>query len=174
MGTSRNRRQDGFTIIELLVVTTIIGLLSSVILATVGDARSRGLEAAAQQELQQIVRAAAYAQGQAQGTLAEITGSTGSDVDCQGSDIRNAPAGSDCYVSMAAALDAIENETGGVYRASLLIRDPWGSPYYIDENQVDGSCASGDVLGSAGPDGYLYTADDIAPTEGIPLSPYCS
>jgi prepilin-type N-terminal cleavage/methylation domain-containing protein len=165
--------QRGFTLIELLVVTAIIGLLSSVVLGSLNDARTRAQQAAAQQEMRQIVQAVAYAQGQAQGTLAEITGSECTNCNCLEGSIQGIGSEASCFNDIYAALLAIENTNGGVYGPVALIRDPWGSPYYLDENQLDSSCSSGDVLGSAGPDGVVYTADDIAPGEGIPLSPYC-
>ena len=49
----------GFTLIELLVVIAIIGILSAVILASLNTARSKGMDAATQSNLQTIQTQAA-------------------------------------------------------------------------------------------------------------------
>lgn len=52
MNTRNTRR--GFTLVELLVVITIIGILSSVVLASLNTARSKGSDAAIQSDLNAI------------------------------------------------------------------------------------------------------------------------
>lgn len=45
------KKEKGFTLIELLVVVAIIGILASIILVSVRDARSRGTDAAVKSNL---------------------------------------------------------------------------------------------------------------------------
>src|SRR3989338_10265966 len=53
-----SRRQAGFTLIELLVVIAIIGILSSVVLVSLQQTRSRGKDASAKISMANILTAA--------------------------------------------------------------------------------------------------------------------
>ena len=50
-------KQSGFTLIELLVVIAIIGILSAIVLTSLGTARSKGNTASNQIALQQVKNA---------------------------------------------------------------------------------------------------------------------
>ncbi len=180
------RKSVGFTLIELLVVISIIGLISSIALASLTTAREKARIARAVTEMRQIEDAIILAQGET-GTTTKVTvydpniSLTPYCTDCACrntpyrasfglspiNSIRDIPVGDPCYYLWIHARDRIEIASGGVIDLSNFDRDPWGSPYLLDENEgelplthVD--CGL-DTLRSAGPDGQ------IRDTNGLPL-----
>ncbi|MFA5184454.1 MAG: type II secretion system protein [Patescibacteria group bacterium] len=173
------RPSVGFTLIELLVVIAIIGLLSTISILALNSSRHRAKIAAVQSDISQFMRAVAIAQGETNKVLLQITGSgcsicTGA---CGGSyggvrDLRNVPESDTCYVRWITDLNNIEIASGGIaLGVNKLKRDPWGSPYLLDENECEGGGTWADTIRSAGPDGLWPSSDDIAFT--IPKANIC-
>lgn len=116
------RTDNGFTLIELMVVIAIIGLLASVILINLNSAQNRAKKARARAEMIQIIRAADLARTLSNTTLMGVTGNNCS------------ACGGNPEPAMLASLQAISTKSG-VPNIVNLRNDPWGGKYYLDENE---------------------------------------
>lgn len=129
---TKNSTKKGFTLIELLVVISIIGLLSSITLTSVQVARNKALVAKAKSDINQIVLAIIYAQGERNQRL--VTFAPNSNYTASRCSVGiYTPTSIDCYNRVNAAMTEIENATNGSY-TNLPRRDPWGIPYQMDAN----------------------------------------
>mgnify|MGYP001616556751 CR=1 FL=1 len=149
-------KKSGFTLVELLVVISIISLLSSIVFASVNSARNKARYARARAELNQFVKTAAIAQGEVGKRLQDITGSGCSDCVCRNRDNRNISVTDSCYTQWLNALTRIQQATGGAVQGlDQMTRDPWGSPYTLDENEREGGATDCrlDTIRSNGPNG---------------------
>ena len=173
--------KSAFTLIELLVVVAIIGLLAALSILGLNSARAKAKVARVQAEMNQFMKAVATAQGEANKPLIKITGSgcsyctglCGSAPYGGSRDLRNLPSSDTCYTQWINDLAAIQTAANGLALGlDRMRRDPWGSPYTIDENEAEsGNCNNPDNMYSAGPDGILFTSDDISAQ--IPFSNFC-
>ncbi|MBI4155695.1 MAG: type II secretion system protein [Candidatus Zambryskibacteria bacterium] len=126
------QKSDGFTLIELLVVVAIIGILSSVVLASLNSARQKGKVAKAQIELRTILQAIIIAQGEQGRPLLVFAPNTNCG-QCYCADITSAS----CINNWRTALSQIQAATNGLISGiTNMERDPWGNPYFIDSNQA--------------------------------------
>ena len=150
----------GFTLIELLVIIAIIGILAGIVLTNLNGTRLKAQITEAESDMGQIKKVITIARDQASTSLRNITNSNCSDCECRSTpDLRGNT--SSCYTNWTSALTKIQAAAGGsVDGLTNLDRDPWGSPYFLDENEDEGDCRI-DVLRSVGPDGAFNTTDDI-------------
>jgi prepilin-type N-terminal cleavage/methylation domain-containing protein len=163
-----------FTLIELLVVISVIALLSSVVLAALNSARLKGQTAAAREQMYEFAKFVSIAQGESYKTLLNMTGNGCSDCVCRTGLSLKGDTGS-CYTAWTTLIAAVQaNSNGLVTGLTNMTRDPWGSPYCVDENQGEtglSGCSNNDGFRSVGPDGIWGTSDDM--TQTIPLSSKC-
>lgn len=153
-----NKPTKGFTLIEIIIVITIIGIISTIVLSSLNSARDKSHTALAQRELTEI--------RSAMEVLYSDTGTypNGANSYCRSS----LPANNEIDLSTDAA-GLLANGGGfagwgGPYISD--IEDPWGNPYYLDEDYqcmasttgcggIDDVSTDSSVIVSCGPNGAL-------------------
>lgn len=159
--------KQGFTLIELLVVISIIGMLASVALSSLSDARELAKYTIVRNDMNVITDALVADNDRT--LLLAITGSTCSMCSCRAAagpgiprDLQNIDQSTACFQNWKQAIDRMAAELDYIGDPEVFYRDPWGSPYLLDENEGEFSTnlCRRDYLQSVGPDGVSYTSDD--------------
>jgi len=152
-------KDRGFTLIEILVVTGVIGILLGIAVPAYNEYREKGKIAAAKQVLKDIERAVM--------ALGHDTGKWPGPVDwgkSSGVEIENlnlAVAGLKTFTN----LTDFPNWNGPYIEPSVPL-DPWGNNYFFDPNYEipKGNIKKVPVIGSYGPNGTgknNYDSDDV-------------
>jgi prepilin-type N-terminal cleavage/methylation domain-containing protein len=132
------KQQNGFTIVELLIVIVIIGILAAITVVAYNGIQERGRVSRANSDLALLNRAIQTARISEDKTLYSITGSN-----C-----------TRCFdqARYELTLDRI-GAAAKTNLSGLKAGDPWGNKYGIDENEGEGAdpCANRDSL-------YLMTS----------------
>jgi prepilin-type N-terminal cleavage/methylation domain-containing protein len=158
-------RDRAFTIVELLIVIVVIAILSAITVVAYNGVQARSKESVLAQELRDYRQAIHLARINRNQSLYGITGSnhTSQDGGCFTTYPATYPKTHSCWTVTTASLQRIA-DASGMNLNGIIDGDPWGAPYYLDENEEDnynneGMCRK-DIIGSytdpmpASRDGY--------------------
>ena len=175
----------GFSLIELMMVISILSLISSIVMASMVTARERAREAKAKVEMRQIIEVTLVATGENNTTVIGITEPnhlepSQSTAECLGwGEVEPYDEGGPCYDAWKhMALELGSHSDNFIAADTFFISfkfDPWGTPYIIHERQGlyghEDTCDDHDEIKSAGADRIHGTDDDVSME--IPLSSSC-
>ena len=134
------QKQKGFTIVELLIVIVVIAILAAITVVAFNGIQDRARLSKMKADLTMLRKAVDMARQNNSSNLNGVTGSNASGANCwnkpTGTDLATLPATDTCIVAYNNALSTISNASGSNVRN---LRDPWGRPYLIDENEGEGA-----------------------------------
>lgn len=142
-------KRYGFTIVELLVVIVIIGILAAITIVAFNGVQNRAHQSKIDADIATIVKAVHLARTNNSSNLITITGIY-TEEHCMnqvsGTDLAALPQTHECWTKYNEALNDVSVASGMDIRN---IKDPWGRPYYFNENEGEGSWATcwQDVMG---------------------------
>lgn len=147
------KRIKGFTIVELLIVIVVIAILAAISVVAYNGIQNRSKESVAAQELNDLYKAIFLARINRSQSLYAITGSnhTSQDGGCFSAYPGTFAKSHSCWTVTTTSLERIA-AAANVNLNGVIDGDPWGAPYYLDENEEDnynneGMCRD-DVMGT--------------------------
>lgn len=160
----------GFTIVELLIVIVVIAVLSSIATVAYAGMQDRGRRAKADADIHTIVTAIQAARINTGSNLINITGSNYTASNCvaktAGTDLATLADSDSCIVAYYSALNAISADSGMILGK---MRDPWGRPYKIDENEGEAGGCTKDAVGMYALPHNAGAYHPWTPTNNVPL-----
>ncbi len=156
-------RNKAFTLLELVIVLGIIGVIATIGAASFRSTIDDTRVSSAETDLEDIKKSVETARVRTGQLFGQITGNYCSFCNAcnTGADLKNVPASNPCMVRWMNVVNTVS--ASGYGDITDYTRDPWGSPYVVDEN--DGEYPTNpcrrDSIRSVGPDGIFNTGDDI-------------
>ena len=150
---NKRGRFAGFTIVELLIVIVVIAILVAITIVAFNGIQTRAQNSKIRSDLamfSKAIQAARVSSGEV--ATRYVTGSTGTAGACvslaSDVDMSDKVAAATCWTAYTNALNAISDASNMNIRN---LADPWGRPYFLDENEKEGATFCGnsrDVLGA--------------------------
>ncbi len=164
-------QQRGFTIVELLIVVVVIAILAAITIVAYNGIQNRARDSIIRNDLALLTKAIIAAREAKQQTLTQITGASYTAGACRdaatipdGTDLASVPKTHGCWTLYTQALSRISDAAGINVRGLV---DPWGWPYFMDENEGENAGCSRDIIG-------LYTRPlnsyAVGSADGLPVS----
>lgn len=133
-------KQNGFTIVELLIVIVVIGVLAAITVVAYNGVQKRANDSKVDTDMRNLEMAIDMARTKNGEAMRYVTLSTATGAACwgkpSGTDLAALPGTDSCWLAYDAALVKISDASGMNVTG---LKDPWGRPYYIDENEGEGA-----------------------------------
>lgn len=143
MKSKKQHFEHAFTIVELLIVIVIIAILAAITVVAYNGIQSSARTAKIQADLSNLSKAIQSARINESKTMMEITGTWYTSANCAsktvGTSLASLSRTDSCWTDYSSTLQKL-SDASGVNVANLV--DPWGAPYYIDENESVAECAN--------------------------------
>jgi prepilin-type N-terminal cleavage/methylation domain-containing protein len=134
------RKQTGFTIVELLIVIVVIGILAAITIVAYNGVQTRANQSKIDTDMRNLKQAIEIARNKDSVALRYVTLSTASGSNCWSkptdTDLATLADTDGCWTAYKTTLTRISNASN--MNVNNLV-DPWGRPYYIDENEGEGA-----------------------------------
>ncbi len=135
------QKQKGFTIVELLIVIVVIGILAAITIVAYNGVQTRANQSKIDTDMRNLRQAIDIARNQNSVALRYVTLSLSTGSGCwskaTNTDLATLNKTSDaCWTAYTTALSRISSVSN--INVNNLV-DPWGRPYYIDENEGEGA-----------------------------------
>ncbi len=162
------KKQSGFTLIEMLIVITILGILIAALIPKVVGLKQKANNTKAQSDLKTISVWVLQAEINTNKLLKDITWSICTEFTCRGlsTPLWSLASNHACRINWMTSISIIAQEAGEAKAEDFFV-DPWWAPYLLDENEAELSWSDCrfDSIQSAWPDGVWVQDNNIYPNQ---------